>query len=359
MDFGTLFDRAERICAYAQMRVYSAEKQRVAILLGCDDGVRVWLNSQLIHENPASRMAAPDQDAVPATLEAGWNTLLVKVVNQTRAHALSLRLSGEPADLAWASCSAVIARGRRDEAERALAEILAKQPDHAPTRTRAERFYRQCGDADAQRGEWARVAADYAQLLKLRPDDHTLWYWAGTVLAELDDAVAYRKHRRAMLERFGVTEDPTIAERTAKVCLLLPAEANELKRMSALAELAVTKGIGRIELPYFHLVRGLAEYRRGNRDSAEEWLRKALSAQRDNWSLTVTAHLIQVMIQKQRGKPREAKESLTRAVALFDRQAPKPGSPSYPQGWHDRLICQVLRREAEALLGGTEPRPKK
>jgi WD40 repeat protein/serine/threonine protein kinase/tetratricopeptide (TPR) repeat protein len=357
VDVGALFDRAEHVSGYALMRVYSPGNQPVAIRLSSTNGVRLWLNGQLVHEKPAGHPATPDGDAVPATLEAGWNTLLAKVVNATGEHALYLRLSGEPADLAWASSSALIERGRWDEAERVVTEELEKRQNHAPTRALAERFYRQRADADAGRGEWTRLAADYAQLLNLRPEDHTLWYWAGTVLAELGEAPAYQKHRRAMLERFGTTEDPMIAERTAKVCLLLPADADELKRLGALAERAVTHGVGRAELPYFHLVRGLAEYQRGNPDAGEGWLRKALSAN-DSWNLTVPAHLILAMIQQQRGKPEEARESLARAVALFDRQAPRPGSSDYRGGWHDRLVCQVLRRQAEALLGAAAPASK-
>jgi WD40 repeat protein/tetratricopeptide (TPR) repeat protein len=354
VDFGALFDHAEHISAYALMRVYSPRKQRVVILLRSDGGVRLWLNGKRMHESPAGSI--PEENAVPATLEAGWNTLLTRVAHVTGEHALYVRLSDEPADLAWASVCALMERGRRDEAERRMTEGVAKQLDNALTRARAEHLFRKLGDADARRGEWARVAADYAQLLKLRPDDHTLWYWAGTVLAELGDRPAYRKHCRAIVERFGMTKDPMIAERTAKVGLLLPPEAGELKRLAVLAERAVTNGEGRAELPYFHLARGLAEYRRGKLDTAARWLRKA-SAQSDYWNLAVPVHLIMAMIQKQRGKPREAKESLARAVALFEREAPRPGSPHYAQAWHDRLICGVLRREAEALIGGKKTGP--
>jgi WD40 repeat protein/serine/threonine protein kinase len=102
VDFGALFGGAEHISGYALTRVYSPEKQDVAILLGSDDRVRLWLNGRLVHEHPEPRPAAPDQDAVPATLEAGWNTLLAKVVNVTGEHTLYLRLSAEPADLARA-----------------------------------------------------------------------------------------------------------------------------------------------------------------------------------------------------------------------------------------------------------------
>jgi hypothetical protein len=98
VDFGARFHHAEHISAYALMRIWSPEKQPALILLGSDDGVRLWLNGRLVHENPVIRAAVPDKDAVPCTLEAGWNTLLVRVANGTEEHALYLRLSGEGAD---------------------------------------------------------------------------------------------------------------------------------------------------------------------------------------------------------------------------------------------------------------------
>jgi hypothetical protein len=44
------------------------------------------------------RVAEPGQDAVAVTLEAGWNTLLVRVVQGESAHVSYLRLSAEPDD---------------------------------------------------------------------------------------------------------------------------------------------------------------------------------------------------------------------------------------------------------------------
>jgi WD40 repeat protein len=93
VDFAALLGSREPCAAYALTRVFSPEKQRVTILLGSGDGVRLWLNGRLVHEDPAPRKAAPGQNAVPATLEAGWNSLLAKVVHQTGEHALYLRLS--------------------------------------------------------------------------------------------------------------------------------------------------------------------------------------------------------------------------------------------------------------------------
>ena len=99
INFGKLYGHAEHISAYALMRIFSPEQRPVAILVGSDDQVRLWLNGKLIHENMQLRSPAPDSDATPATLSAGWNTLLARVINATGQHALYLRLSDAPADL--------------------------------------------------------------------------------------------------------------------------------------------------------------------------------------------------------------------------------------------------------------------
>jgi len=99
IDFGALFDDAEHISAYALIRVFSPDQRPVAILFGADDEVRLWLNGKLIRERVQLPALAPDSDATPATLVAGWNTVLARVMNTTRHHALYLRLSDTPADM--------------------------------------------------------------------------------------------------------------------------------------------------------------------------------------------------------------------------------------------------------------------
>ena len=99
VNLGPLFGNAEHISAYALVRVYSPQRQQVAILVGSDDYVRLHLDGKQIHEHLTARRAMPDEDAVPAVLEPGWNTLLARVVNVTGEHALYWRLSDAPADL--------------------------------------------------------------------------------------------------------------------------------------------------------------------------------------------------------------------------------------------------------------------
>jgi hypothetical protein len=102
VDFAALFGKAEHTSAYAAVRIYSAERQQVAILCGSDDYVRLWLNGKQIHEHLVARRAVPDEDAALATLEPGWNTLLARVANVTGDHALYWRLSNAPEALARA-----------------------------------------------------------------------------------------------------------------------------------------------------------------------------------------------------------------------------------------------------------------
>jgi hypothetical protein len=51
------------------------------LTLGSNDGLRVWLNGQLVHETNDGRPLNPGQDRIPVNLTAGWNTVLLKVVN--------------------------------------------------------------------------------------------------------------------------------------------------------------------------------------------------------------------------------------------------------------------------------------
>jgi tetratricopeptide (TPR) repeat protein len=349
VDFGTLFGGAEHISAYALMRVYSPKQQQVAILLGSDDGVRLWLNGQRVHENPAFRTAAPDQDTMPATLEAGWNTLLAKVVNVIGLHALYLRLSDEPADLAWAGICALVERGRRDEAERLLPAALTKHSDHAQTRARTERFYRQSADADARGGDWPRVAADYTQLLKLQPNDHWLWYRAAVVQAQLGNKQMYRRLCRDMLERFGTTDDPNIAEATAETCLVLPGVIEDSNKLAELSDRAVTKRPDNPVMAWCLLARGWADYRAGRWADGARWLEKSLANQPPVY-VQAEAHFLLAMTHQRRGQPEAARASMARALEITVRQVPtleKSGGD-----WQNWLINNLLRREAEALLEG-------
>jgi hypothetical protein len=75
------FDPYEMVVVYALTYLYSPKNQTVPLLLGSDDGVKVFLNGGEIHRLLAIRVAAPDQDRVPLNLKEGWNALMLKIEN--------------------------------------------------------------------------------------------------------------------------------------------------------------------------------------------------------------------------------------------------------------------------------------
>ena len=67
--------------AYAAARIESPAAQTQLVGLGSDDGVRVWLNGELVHESSTPRAVAVDDDVFAIKLQKGTNRLLIKVVN--------------------------------------------------------------------------------------------------------------------------------------------------------------------------------------------------------------------------------------------------------------------------------------
>jgi HEAT repeat protein len=79
-----MFDLAKAIggdqrCAYARTYVWSGAKQPALLEIGSDDGVKVWLNGQVVHESNVFRGMAAAQDKATVTLRAGVNTLMLKI----------------------------------------------------------------------------------------------------------------------------------------------------------------------------------------------------------------------------------------------------------------------------------------
>jgi predicted esterase len=69
--------------AYAFARVVVPAARDARLLVGSDDGVRAWVNGELVLDRLVKRRHAADSELVPVRLRAGGNRLLLKV-DQTR-----------------------------------------------------------------------------------------------------------------------------------------------------------------------------------------------------------------------------------------------------------------------------------
>ena len=93
MQLPDLFQPNEQAVVYGLAYVYSPLACSTHILLGSDDGVRVWLNDALVHSNPTYRGVSIDQDKVKAALKKGWNKVLVKVLQGAGGWGFCLRFA--------------------------------------------------------------------------------------------------------------------------------------------------------------------------------------------------------------------------------------------------------------------------
>ncbi|HEY7154949.1 MAG TPA: protein kinase [Gemmataceae bacterium] len=202
-----------------------------------------------------------------------------------------------------------------------------------------------------QAKRWDKAAVDFMRTVAQQPEDHWGWFRAALLLLQAGDVKGYQRHRRDMLQRFGSTRDPKIAERVAKACLLLPAKPEEQNQAARLAERAVRDGAKHPFRPWFEFAKGLADYRQGQFARAEQRLRSLLaSVGPEMWPLYVQGHLVLAMTQQRLDQSSKAHDSLNRAVQLQD----QPALALDADNWVDWLICQILRREAEETLKENE-----
>ena len=78
IDLAQAFGGSNR-CVYVTAEAWVDTETPVRIELGSDDGVKVWLNDTVVHENNAARGLTRAEDKLDAVLNPGWNRLLLKI----------------------------------------------------------------------------------------------------------------------------------------------------------------------------------------------------------------------------------------------------------------------------------------
>jgi serine/threonine protein kinase/tetratricopeptide (TPR) repeat protein len=195
--------------------------------------------------------------------------------------------------------------------------------------------------AAARQLRWSRDLAD--------PKPGHLAYHAPKLLLT-DDTVTYRRICTGLIEKFRDTNDPYTAYFIARLCALAPDAVSDPAGPVELAERAVRADPS----PYFLHTLGLAYYRAGQFDEAIEQLNKSIDGK---WNANAANWLVLAMVQHRLGHGNEARK-------WFDQAARWMENPDALRSIdrRDSLACQVLRREAETLLGlrqGPEPKEKK
>jgi putative heme-binding domain-containing protein len=88
-------EKATNSISVLQVEFESPVDQSATILLGTDDGARLFLNGKPVFQTNATRAAAPEQDQVKVTLVKGKNTILLKIANGDGPHGFYFTIVSE------------------------------------------------------------------------------------------------------------------------------------------------------------------------------------------------------------------------------------------------------------------------
>ena len=87
--------RSDNIVSYLTREIISPVDQEGTVLLGSDDGAKLWINGALVHTTRETRAAAPEQDTVKVKLKKGTNRILLKINNGNNPHGFYLTVLTE------------------------------------------------------------------------------------------------------------------------------------------------------------------------------------------------------------------------------------------------------------------------
>jgi len=240
--------------------------------------------------------------------------------------------------------------GKLVEAEKILNGLLADT--NATEETAQILAFR--GYIHAQGGQWQDAATDLKRVIEMDPSDHVPWYLLTPVLVQTGDIAAYQAHCKAMLDRFGKTTHPEVAERTAKSCLLLPFAVGpaDLVLVGKVADNAVTLGKNSPWAHWFQFTKGLAEYRQRHFTGAIERMQlaqKGLVPAHDAGQDMCEADtcFVLAMARHHLKQPDEARAAFAHGRAIVKTRLPKLDSKDLGLVWLDVVMTYTLMQEAE------------
>ena len=207
-------------------------------------------------------------------------------------------------------------------------------------------FYDVFGGIHARHGEWLEALTNWNWVLEYAPEDHVGYMYLAPLLLQLDDVNGYKSLRAQILQHFGSTSDPRIAERMVKASLILPPTAEELATIAKMAEVAGRGEVNNENWGFNLFAMGFAQYRLGHYTSAVELMQKLIPLDMGSHCRT-EAYLINAMAQFQLGQPTLSHDSFSNPVAIVINRLPKAGH--LDDEWNDWIIIHILMREAVAL----------
>src|SRR5262249_38967096 len=143
-----------------------------------------------------------------------------------------------------------------------------------------------------------------------------VWYRVALLRLQLGEKESWHTACREMLQRFGNTDDPETAHRTARACLLAPDSLASIETIMGLAERSLAGSEKHPNYRDFRMVKYLAQYRAGRHDSAVKGLHD-LSPKTGGGSLDATCFAALAMAEYRRGRIAQARTALNNCQVIL------------------------------------------
>ena len=333
------------------------------------DDILRYLNNEPVAAHPASRIYRLRKlvrrnritfiylSLLTAALIAGFGTSTILFFREREAKQQKDQLLQESQDRERIAHSAFLIN--QDRIEEADQVVDAIKTELSPS-LEAESVLRTLGEWHTLQGRWDKAAARFIQLLQVDIKDNS---WAitgdllraGPILIERGDIDGYNQFRRAAIARYIGTTDPVFAERTLKISLLLPADAQLMVELQPFADVAAEATQGEINetmTAWRCISLALMAYRQNEYTQALEWCRRARSYSEHESARVATALVIQSMSRFRSGESETAFGDLNKSKTMIDNRFNNVGlelgngSSGFVYDW---LFARILLREAEAL----------
>jgi serine/threonine-protein kinase len=236
------------------------------------------------------------------------------------------------------------ARPRQDEVIRFYTAALALRPRNVPV-------HLFLGHALAGRGHYEEAAAVYRRAAELDPGESAHRYWLALAHLAAGDRAGYRRACAALPGQTAGTDNPEATSWAVWTSVLSQDAISDPERAVALAEAAL-RGDPKSDKSAIAL--GAALYRAGRLDDAIQRLSNAdarlqkAGKQPPAYSPAYPWFFL-AMAHHRLGRPDEARRWLERGVKRMEEEARDESL-----WWNRRVTLQLLRQEAEALLGGKD-----
>ncbi|HUA65690.1 MAG TPA: protein kinase [Alphaproteobacteria bacterium] len=221
--------------------------------------------------------------------------------------------------------------------------IISKIPPHASFVA----FYNAYGTVHARRRQWLAALTNWEMVVRYAPDDHVGYQYLAPLLLQLNNVDGYKACRAQILQEFGDTVHPLIAQRMIRASLILPATDDEMKIISKMTDVVAGDDTNSEVYGLNLFAEGFAAYRMGHYEQVMQLLHRAKpmdigpNCRTELWFLMAMARF-------KLNRFDDARESFTNG--MYDLKT----KLDLDDTWNDWITAHVLMREAAALIGTQE-----